>query len=122
MAKNILILEDDKDMQEMYQMFFNDQGDSYKIDIEGKAESALKRVKEKSYDLVILDIIMEPLPGDTFFVRLRDEKKTAELPVLVVSVLSQDALALIKRINHVSFLQKPVTKEELFTEMDRILS
>ncbi len=120
-TKNILILEDDRDMRDMYKIFFKDQEPKYSIDIEDKAKEALKRLKQKEYDLIILDIIMEPLPGDSFFVYVRDNKKTVNIPILVVSVLSHDALELLKRINHVRFLQKPITKEQLFEEIDKIL-
>lgn len=120
-ARNILILEDDKDMRAMYKIFFQDQNERYSVDMEDKGKAALKRLKQKRYDLIILDIIMEPLPGDSFFVYVRDNKKTANIPILIVSVLSHDSLELLKRINHVNFLQKPITKEQLFEEIEKIL-
>lgn len=129
--KNILILEDDKDMQGMYKIFFSDQEKKYDIEIENDATVALKRLKEKLFDLIILDIIMEPMFGDSFFLYLRGDEKTMRIPVLVVSVLSPDTLGRLKKIDHVDtidkpvtldFLQKPVTKQQLLKEVDKMLS
>ena len=71
--KNILIVEDDKDMREIYEIFFSDQKDKYLFDFESNAEEALKKLKVKKYDLVLLDIIMEPMSGDAFFMHVRKE-------------------------------------------------
>ncbi len=129
--KNILILEDDKDMQGMYKIFFSDQEKKYTIEIENDATVALKRLKEKPFDLIILDIIMEPMFGDSFFLYLRSDEGTMRIPVLVVSVLSPDTLGRLKKIDNVdavnkpvrlSFLQKPITKQQLLKEIDKMLS
>ena len=120
--KKILIVEDDKEMQEMYRMIFSEHKESYDIDIEGEAHNALRILPEKSYNLVILDILMDPIPGDTFFVITRSYKKTQTIPILVVSVLAEDALSNLKKINHVEFLQKPITAEQLISKVKKMAS
>ncbi|MFC1593939.1 response regulator [Candidatus Omnitrophota bacterium] len=119
--KNILIVEDEHDMQEMYKLFFAKMSDRYTVDIESKADTALKRTRKKEYDLIILDIIMEPMSGDAFFMRARDAINTTLTPILVVSVLDPASLKELKKINHVSFLQKPITKEQLFAKLEELL-
>jgi len=120
--KKILIVEDDKDMQEIYRDFFTSRKNNYTIDIEGKANAGLRRLTEQPYDLVILDIIMEPIPGDTFYACARSYNKTQNIPILVVSVLKAESLSNLKKINHVHFLQKPITEDQLFAKIDAILS
>ena len=119
--KSILVLEDDKEMQEMYSMIFNEYKQEYEVDFEDKAQEALKKIKEKKYDLIILDIIMEPMTGDSFFVYARLDKKNAEIPILVISVLSPESLEELKKINHVDFLQKPVTPEEFIKKVRELI-
>ncbi|MEW6087140.1 MAG: response regulator [bacterium] len=121
--RNILIIEDDKDMREIYEIFFNDQKDKYNFDFESNAEEALKQLKVKKYDLIILDIIMEPMSGDAFFMHVRKEEdeKIKNIPILVVSVLSPSILRQLKKINHVDFAQKPVTKEQLMDKIKAII-
>jgi CheY-like chemotaxis protein len=119
--KKILIIEDEKGMQEIYRDIFNDEKDKFTFEIVSSGEKGLDRVREKGYDLIILDIIMEPMTGDSFFVHMRSDFEMADLPVLVVSVISPELLERMKRIDHISFLQKPITKEQLFTEINRVL-
>jgi len=119
--KRVLIVEDDTDMQEIYRNMFKDQADKYKVEILGDAVEAFRRLKKEIFDLVILDIIMEPMPGDSFFACARDDAEVREVPILVVTVLNPDDLAHFKKINHVDFLQKPITKEELFAKIASFL-
>jgi len=119
--KQILVVEDDKDTQELYKIYFGDQTKKYKVEIIGTVEEATKRLAEKAYDLLILDIIMEPVPGDSLFVYVRSVKETRNIPILVVSVLNPDNLWNLKAIDGARFLQKPVTKQKLLSEVKNIL-
>lgn len=118
--KRILIVEDDEGMREIYQDIFTSQQD-YEIDQVTNAEHGLIKAEREDYALIILDIIMEPMTGDSFFVRLRDNPKTAELPVLVISVLSPETLARLKEIDHCSIMQKPVKKAELLNKIGQMI-
>ncbi|MDP3981071.1 MAG: response regulator [Chlamydiota bacterium] len=120
-TKKILIVEDDEDIQEMYRMFFESVHDRYHIDIEGEGGVALNRLKAKTYDLIILDIVMEPMSGDSFLYYARQDKRTQNTPVLVVSVLESEILENLKKLPNVDFLQKPVTQEQLFSRIDSLL-
>jgi len=119
--KHILIVEDDNEMQEMYKMIFSEYKNKYKVEFETKANAALERIKKKDYDLIILDIIMEPMPGDSFFVYARGMAKTAEVPILIVSVLNPHTLRTLKEINHVEFLQKPITPTGLIEKIKQMI-
>ncbi|MFH1238653.1 MAG: response regulator [bacterium] len=118
-VKQILIVEDDKDMQEIYEDMFGDERD-YKVDIVDRAAEALRKLQEKNYHLVILDIIMEPVTGDSLFLYIRADKKTKETPVLVVSVLSPVTMEKLKRINHIDFLQKPISRGQLIEKIEKM--
>ncbi|MFA4874193.1 MAG: response regulator [bacterium] len=118
---HILVVEDNPDMLEIYTNMF--KGESrFEVDMLSDAMHALRRLEDKKYDLVILDIIMEPLTGESFFVYLRGNAKTMHLPVVVVSVLEPHTLDALKRLNHSTILQKPIHKDELFKAIDEMLS
>ncbi len=119
--KQILIVEDNEDMQHMYRMFFSGHEDEYSISIEGDPEQALKMISENEYDLVVLDIIMEPLPGDIIFTCMRAYKKTLFMPVLVVSVLDHEMFEHLKKMKNINFLKKPITEEQLLSKIKEIL-
>ena len=118
-VKSILIVEDDKDMQEIYQDMFGDARD-YEVDIVDRAAEALKKLQEINYELIILDIIMEPVTGDSLFIYIRADKKTRETPVLVVSVLSPITMEKLKKINHIDFLQKPISRGQLIEKIEKM--
>ncbi|RKY33287.1 MAG: hypothetical protein DRP74_00180 [Candidatus Omnitrophota bacterium] len=120
-VKQILIVEDDKKMQDIYKIYFRDQAKKYKIEIVGSVEEATKRLAEGTFDLLILDIIMEPVPGDSLFVYVRSIKETRNMPIIVVSVLNPDNLWNLKAINGAKFIQKPVTKQRLLKEIKAVI-
>jgi FixJ family two-component response regulator len=66
---------------------------------------------------------MEPMSGDAFFMHVRKgmNAKVKDIPILVVSVLSPSILRQLKKINHVDFVQKPVTKEQLLDKIKAII-
>jgi len=117
----ILIVEDNEDMAKMYRMFFMGFERDYEMDIELDPAQALKRLEQKTYDLVVLDIIMAPMTGDSFFVYVRNNPATAYLPVIMVSVVTPASLAKLKAFGHVSFLHKPITQRQLFDEIKKML-
>lgn len=121
MAKKILIVEDDKNTQEIYRDIFSDE-DGYEIEIESGAEGAIKRISEKAFDLVILDIIMEPMAGDSFYVYIRENLKKKDIPVIAVTVLEPHALNHLKKINNIDYLQKPIKKGQLLQKIEEALS
>ncbi|MBU0573602.1 MAG: response regulator [Candidatus Margulisiibacteriota bacterium] len=119
-TRSILIVEDDKEMQEIYKDMFKGKEAQYKVSFESNAEEALNTIDKNIFDVIILDIIMTPMPGDSFFVHLRTVKKQ-QTPVLVVSVLDEDMLRNMKEINHIQFLQKPINEEELFKNIEDVI-
>lgn len=118
--KRIMIVEDDKDMQEIYRVMF-DRESNYSMAIFEDAEEALKHLREEKFDLVVLDIIMEPMTGDSFFVHARNDVKMRRIPIIVVSVLKKNTLEFLATLGNFHYLQKPITKTELFAKIDSIL-
>jgi two-component system phosphate regulon response regulator PhoB len=119
--KRILIVEDEKDMQDIYKDMFRNQL-QYQIDIVDGALPAARKLNEGVYDLVILDIIMSPIAGDSFFVYMKSSKQTENIPVLVISVLGDELLEKLKKIDHAHFIQKPITREQLMDRVRTILT
>ena len=120
--KRILIIEDDENMNLIYKRMFKDHTDRYEIEFESNAEIASETIEEKNYDLIILDIIMEPMSGVSFYGNLRLVKNILSLPVLIVSVLSPEIFDGLKEINNVKSLKKPITEEQLIGKIEEMLA
>ena len=102
MKKEILIVEDDPQMHEIYR----DMLDKEKFNITSvykplKALSLIQEEKRK-FDLILLDILMEDylFDGRTFFVQLREVLKD-KTPVIVVSVLKENQVDDLRAINDI---------------------
>lgn len=116
----ILIVDDNEDMLGIYENMFKDE-ERYSIDTMNDAMQALRRLGEEKYDLIILDIIMEPLTGESFFVYLRSDERTMHIPVIAVTVLEPDMLETMRKVDNSEVLQKPIRKEDLFSSIERCL-
>jgi CheY-like chemotaxis protein len=122
MPKKILIVEDNRNMQDIYTIYFESRKGEFEVEMQGSAEIALEKTKTDTYDLIILDIIMEPMTGESFLVYIRENPKTKDIPVLIVSVLSPDMLVQLKKYPKVEFMQKPIPEEKLIAALNRMLS
>jgi len=121
-AKRILVVEDSKDMRDIYKSYFHAHADEFDVDIQADATKALERLKSSAYDLIVTDIIMEPMTGESFLVYARDNTSSKGLPIVVVSVLSDSVLRGLSRFDNVHFLQKPITEEQLIGTIRRHLN
>jgi len=84
MSKKILIVEDDSDFQDIYQLYL--QGESYQVLTALNGKEALAVLEKETPDLILLDLIMPVMDGEEFYVRLRAQEKGLRIPVIVASV------------------------------------
>jgi len=120
--KRILIVEDDPDMIDIYSFIFKNNVDKYEMVSERDARIAFKRLEDEDFDLVILDIIMEPMGGESFYAVMRSDGKIKNIPVIVVSVLSpEDIKHMRRRTGSIDFLRKPVTEKQLFEKIEKFI-
>ena len=82
--KKILILDDNPEILEMVQESLIIAGFSNLTSVQSQKE-ALEQFEEKSFDLVILDIM---LPEGSGFEVLKGIRKTSTVPVLFLSAIS----------------------------------
>jgi len=120
--KRILIVEDDPDMIDIYSFIFKNNVDKYEMVSERDARIAFKRLEDEDFDLVILDIIMEPMGGESFYAVMRSDEKIKNIPVIVVSMLSpEDIKHMKRRTGLIDFLRKPVTEKQLFEKIEKFI-
>lgn len=117
--KELLIIEDDLEMQEFYKDML--QGEQFTVTLASNADEGLKKTKEKKYDLVILDILMEGVTGDRVFAMLRKDSRYKEVPIIMASVLDEKTYRCFQVLGNVSFLEKPFNKERLLGEIAKRL-
>lgn len=83
MAEHILIVDDNKKLVEIYRRALERTG--YETSSAYNGKEALKKLKEKKADLVVLDLKMPKMSGDKFLKVIRRDPQFKETKVLVIS-------------------------------------
>jgi PleD family two-component response regulator len=79
----ILIIEDDLDVSEMLDAYFRVQG--YEVYTANWGEDGVKACQDKRPNLVILDIRLPDIDGYEVATRLRDNRRTANIPIIFLT-------------------------------------
>lgn len=116
MTKEILIVEDDAEMQELYKEML--EGQDFNLTLASSGKEGLDKIRQKRFDLIILDIIMEPPTGDRLFASIRKDPQYKDTPVIFATVFKKDTYACTRVLGHVAFLEKPFKREELLGEIE----
>lgn len=85
-GKAILIAEDEASISNALQLKL--QGRGYEVDVVDNGDSVLTSVQKKSYDLLLLDIMMPGKNGFEVLESLHESKKN--IPAIIMSNLSQE--------------------------------
>ncbi len=83
--KTVMIIEDDKGLQDIYAICFSAAG--YQVIIEGDGLSGISEVIDKKPDIILLDVMMPTMDGFAFL-RALHENTELHVPVVVCSNLS----------------------------------
>jgi len=117
MAKKILIIDDDKELQERLVEYLSEYG--YTLFSHYSGDRAVETVLETGSDLVILDIMM---PGKDGFEVLQDLRKVSIVPVLMLTARGDDMDRVVGlEIGADDYLSKPFNPRELLARIKAIL-
>ncbi|MDP3093942.1 MAG: response regulator [bacterium] len=85
--KNILLVEDDPFLVDIYTTKFKETG--FAIDVAPDGSQAIRKMTEKKPDLVLLDIVLPHLDGWEILERIRSDENLKDLKVVILSNLGQ---------------------------------
>ena len=114
---DILIVEDDAEVSFVFKLLLADEG--FDVSIAPHGLAALELVDEHEPDLILLDLHMPIMDGETFADRFRKEHGT-EIPIIVLTAVPPPALE--ERIENAVVLEKPVELDLLLETVDHLLS
>jgi CheY-like chemotaxis protein len=83
----ILLVEDSLPILRVNESVLHKAG--YEVICAEDGESALRQAQEQKPDLILLDMILPKMSGPEVLQKLKCDPKTAEIPVVVVSSLSE---------------------------------
>jgi len=85
--KNILLVEDDKFLSEMYATKLTDNG--FEADVAADGPEAMVKIKERRPDLILLDIVLPKMDGFEFLRLLKKDDSYKDIRVIILSNLGQ---------------------------------
>ena len=101
----VLLIEDDPPMVKMYSTKLQMEG--FEVEVAYDGEKGLEKTEEWKPDLVVLDLMIPKMGGMDVLKQIRANPKTKNVPVLILSNLSQEQdVQLAKELKVKEFLVK----------------
>jgi two-component system, OmpR family, alkaline phosphatase synthesis response regulator PhoP len=109
---NILIVDDDPDILELLKFHFSNRG--FRVSSVDTGEQALKFLKTKMPDLIILDIMLPGINGLDLIKILMNNPLTKNIPVIFLSAKNEEAdIVLGMELGASDYVTKPFSVKEL---------
>ncbi|GEM_PF-3958152 len=118
---HLLICEDDFDTAQLLSLMLIQQ--NYNADIAYSGEQALQLLEKNPYEGMTLDIFLPDFHGMSLLKKIRENPKTRNLPVVVVSVTAQNARRELEgsALQVVDWLDKPINTARLLQVVQEIV-
>ncbi|MFH1724251.1 MAG: response regulator [Elusimicrobiota bacterium] len=111
-AKKICLIDDEKDFTELTGTLLGFHG--FQVEAINNPVVGLERLKQASFDVVVVDIMMPQMNGLDLMEKLRAEEAYAKTPIFALSAkkLSDEERKFLLT-NDIHFVQKPFTPRRL---------
>ncbi len=121
MSKTIMIVEDGRIFIPYMRLILEDA--DYRIIHACDEDEALSKLEEEKPDLIILDIVLNTVTGDTLFLHLKSIPDYADIPVMIISASSEKYHKTLRIIDpKLVYIEKPyLTRERLLNEVEKKL-
>ncbi len=114
---SILIVDDEMEITELFTKIFNNAGYKNVVIVES-GQKALAVVKEQSFDIVFLDMLLPDMNGDVIFEELKS--MVPDVPVVFISGkvgLNEEE---INEKGAYGFIKKPFDLEDIFKILNKL--
>ena len=113
-----MIVEDDQSFHDLYTAMLEDT--DYGIIRAYDGDDAWTKLEDKKPDLIILDMLLDMMTGDTFFLYLKGRPEYTSIPVIIISSFPKRKYTNLMDLDpNLVFLDKTVvTREKLIDEIN----
>jgi CheY-like chemotaxis protein len=119
LARRILLADDSVTAQNMGRRILSDAG--YEVVTVNNGSAALKKIAEQKPDLIVLDVYMPGYGGLEVCQRVKENRETARIPVLLtVGKLEPFKPEEARRVRADAFIVKPFEASELLTALTKL--
>jgi len=114
----ILFIDDDTDSLAMYVRAVSLA--NHQADIASSVNEGWDLIKEKTYDLVFVDLNIPGVSGFELLQMIKKDRKTKKIPVIVISAMPENSLVEdVLKAGAQLFLEKPVALDELYSVIEK---
>jgi len=114
---SVLVVDDHADVLQLFERYVS--GTRYCLTVTHEPKQALRLAQTLEPQIIVLDVMMPEVDGWELLAQLRQQPETADIAVIICTVLPQEALAL--GLGADAFLQKPVSQEGFLSTLDRLV-
>jgi putative two-component system response regulator len=119
-AKRILVVDDDENILSLERTILEQKG--FDVTSAGGGVEALKLLAEKTFDLVLLDVMMPEVDGFTVCRKIKDDPRLKDVPVIFLTAKGGgEALAEGFESGAIMYINKPFTANKLLTIVNTML-
>lgn len=122
-TKSVLLVDDDVDMLEQSKTVV---AKSYDVDLAFSGDEAMKKIAEKTYNCIVMDVMMESLSdGLDTAKKIKENEETRSIPIIMLTSVNEH-FDYRSQVDSAYFpndkwLDKPVSPEVLMKEIDNLV-
>jgi CheY-like chemotaxis protein len=109
MKKKILVVDDEQDIREIIKIALEQDG--FEVLEANNGKTAIEIAKKERPHLITLDVLMPHIDGFLAAKILKQDPQTKDIPIIILSVLSQDKKEFVQGI--ADYISKPFKPDEL---------
>lgn len=116
----IMVVDDEPDIVYLTKIILEKEG--YGVVEALSGEECLEKLKKEKPDLILLDVMMKGINGWEVCKKIKEEKKTKEIPVVMFTIrTSKDSVRKSFECRADEHVNKPFSKEELLKTVRELL-
>ncbi|MDI6843255.1 MAG: response regulator [Anaerosomatales bacterium] len=113
----VLVVDRDPEIANLVETYLAKQG--YEVVKAHTAREALEKAQEEAPRVITLDVMLDDADGFDLLQALKDDPRTAEIPVLVLSVVCDEGRSC--RLGAAEYLEKPIDKQRLVSIVNALV-
>src|SRR5579872_2809684 len=115
----VLVIDDEADIREGLELLLTSEG--FSVDLAQNATEGLRKLEERPYDLVLLDLMMPDRSGMEVLAEVRERDK--ETPIFMITAYGSVEVAVnALKAGADDYFSKPWDNEKLIIEIERMIA
>lgn len=122
----ILFVDDDADDLFLMEEVLTEVAPNYKMETAHNGAEALEKIEQLEFSgelpcLIVLDLNMPKMNGKETLTKLRNNKRTEKLPVIMFSTASLGSQEDFYTVHNATYLEKPIQHSKLYKLVKQFL-